>query len=167
MAQVGRHRNGLPALLDPVGHRVGGIVVDVERLYGHVAHSEIHVRADRAEKLPRVFPEILHFPDLLKGLLRPVDGDFIFPRKDAEPPHMVGVLVGDADGRKLRRLYAHVTKPLFNPLCADPGVDEDVSGFRPRIDAVPAAPAGNANKSHVLKFPSAALLLSPYRRCCR
>ena len=65
MAEVRRYRNGLVSRLDPVCHRVCGIVVDVKWLDCQIPQGELRVRKDRVKKLFRILSKALDIFDLI------------------------------------------------------------------------------------------------------
>ena len=55
MAQIRGYRNRFISRLDPVGHRVRRIVVDVEGKHIHVSHRKLHVRQHRVLSLIHIY----------------------------------------------------------------------------------------------------------------
>ena len=65
MAEVRRYRNGLVSRLDPVCHRVCGIVIDVKWLDCQIPQGELRVRKDRVKKLFRILSKTLDILNLI------------------------------------------------------------------------------------------------------
>ena len=59
VAQIRSYCNGFISRLDPVGHRVRRIVVDVEGKHVHVSHRKLHVRQHRVEEFLRILSQSL------------------------------------------------------------------------------------------------------------
>ena len=155
-AQVGEVTQAVCAVVQRVGHRLGGVVADAHACYGQPPQRERHARLEDRE-VRRRSPRQTALPlDDRRGSLVGVDRHLV-PRGEAlQPRHMVGVLVGDEDAIEPLRLDSRCPQPLLQRPAGKPRVNQHPRPATLHIGGVALAPGSQNANSHAPHYSTPA-----------